>query len=97
MLELIKAIFNREKTIMILRYWLVKLIGENISLISRLDRIEDVSPLASALKEATNEYQEEAKKMRAFQEEFKKRIEKADEITEQMNLLLEKARNNVAQ
>ena len=88
MLDFLKMIFNREKLIIVMKYYVIKLAIENASLTGKLSRGDTITPLARKLVEMAKVHEAEMAKTRALQSEYEEAITKANTIIEYVTDLL---------
>ena len=88
MLEFLKMVFNREKYIVVLKYYVLKLAIENATLTGKLSRGDTVAPLAEKIDEMYKTHEAEMERTKALQELYQDSIKKSDEMVDYVKDIL---------
>ena len=82
MFEFLKMIFNREKFIIVLKYYVLKLAIENATLTGKLNRGDSVAPLAEKVEEIYKTHEAEMERTKALQQRYEDAIKQSNEIVD---------------
>lgn len=82
MFEYLKMIFNREKYIVVLKYYVLKLAIENATLTGKLSRGDSVAPLAEKVEEIYKTHEAEMERTKALQQRYEDAIKQSNEIVD---------------
>ena len=88
MFEYLKMIFNREKYIVVLKYYVLKLAIENATLTGKLSRGDTVAPLAEKVEKMYKTHEAEMERTKALQELYQDSIKKSDEMVDYVKDIL---------
>ena len=80
MFEFLKMVFNREKYIVVLKYYVLKLAIENATLTGKLNRGDSVAPLAQKVEEMYKVHEAEMERTKALQQRYEDAIKQSNEI-----------------
>ena len=82
MLGFLKMVFNREKYIVVLKYYVLKLAIENATLTGKLSRGDSVAPLAEKVEEIYKTHEAEMERTKALQQRYEDAIKQSNEIVD---------------
>ena len=88
MFEFLKMVFNREKYIVVLKYYVLKLAIENATLTGKLSRGDSVAPLAKQVEDMYKVHEAEMERTKALQQRYEDAIKQSNEIVDYVKEIL---------
>ena len=88
MFEFLKMVFNREKYIVVLKYYVLKLAIENATLTGKLSRGDSVTPLAKQVEDMYKVHEAEMERTKTLQQRYENAIKRSNEIVDYVKEIL---------